>query len=539
MPNLYRIYHRLAQLGILIVISYCFCPQAAAQSWPWLTPVSGVGSETISGIVTRASDGPVICGHFQNELSIGNILETAEGNTDAFVAALDATGQEQWIFTASGAGADKSTDVSIDAENNIYWAGEYWFDGTFGSLTISTTKSSKAIFLLRMTNTGALNWISSIEGTGNKTLGAMTTDEEGNSYLTGNFSDSLFVENNVVLTATAEKDFFMLKFSPTGDFLWAKQAGIEGEIQPKRMRHQNDLIAVTGSMRGQYDFGTDTIQNNTNDSDAFLVVYNADGTVNWARKIGGVNDQNGSDIAFDNNDNIYAVGNFYGLIRLRTDLEIQSPNLNDNLYFIKYDLTGFPLLARSIGDLEIELSESLVFTNDRFYWSGFFKNSFNVDGFSLEATGDNFNSFILEIDTTAMVEEAYLVTSPETVLLAELVVDEQGQIFCGGALNGTATFNDQAELMTVNGFDSFVGQLTPLIVGTNEILEKQFKIYPNPTTEYFTIESPLDDLEIRVFTINGIEILKTNERVIDCRNWTSGLYILKDNFGSSHLLMKR
>ena len=540
MPNLYRIYNRLAQLGILIVLSYCFCPQTTAQTWPWLIPISGAGSETISGIATRTSDGPVICGHFQNELSIGNISETAEGNTDAFVTTLDTEGQAQWIFTASGAGADKSTDVSIDAADNIYWAGEYWFDGTFGNLTISTTKSSKAIFLLRLTNTGALNWIRSIEGTGNKILGAMTTDEEGNSYLTGNFSDSLFVENTMVLTATAEKDFFMLKFSPTGDFLWAKQAGIEGEIQPKRMRHQNDLIAITGSMRGRYDFGTDTIQNNTNDSDAFLVVYNGDGTVNWARKIGGVNDQNGSDIAFDNQNNIYAVGNFFGLIRLRTDLEIQSPNLNDNLYFIKYDPTGFPLLARSIGDLEIELSESLVFTNDRFYWSGFFKNSFSVDGFTAEATGDAFNTFILEIDTMAVVVEVHLVTSPETVLLSELAVDEQAQIYGGGALNGTATFNDQLELTTTDGFDGFVGQLTPLIVGTDEILglEKAFKIYPNPATEYLTIESPLNDLEIRVFTIDGREILKTKEQLIDCRDWPNGSYILKLNFGRSHMLIK-
>lgn len=539
MPNLYQKYKSLVRLGILILVSYCFCPQAVTQTWPWVTPVSGFGSETISGIKTRTDDGPVISGHFQNELSIGNILETAEGNTDAFVAALDETGQEQWIFTGTSAGADKSTDVSTDSENNVYWAGEYWFEGTFGELTLLSTKSSKAIFLARITTTGALDWIRSIEGTGNKILGAMTTDAAGNSYLTGNFSDSLFVENNLVLTAVAEKDFFILKFSPSGNFLWAEQSGITGEIQPKRMRYQNNLIAVTGSMRGRYDFGNDTIQNNTNDSDAFLAVYDADGNVNWARKIGGVNEQNGSDIAFDNDDNIYAVGNFFGLIRLRPDLEIQSPNLNDNLYFIKYDITGFPLLARSIGDLETELSESFVFTNDRFYWSGLFKNSFTVDGFSLETTGDDFNTFILEIDTTAIVQEVYLVTSPTTVLLSELAVDEQGQIFGGGALNGTAIFNDETALTTLDGFDSFVGQLTPLIVGTNEILEKKFKIYPNPATEYVTIESPLDDLEIRVFTINGIEILKTSERLIDCRNWLNGLYILKGNFGSSHLLIKK
>ncbi len=526
MPDFYQKYNRLFSLFILLLINWNFCPQVAAQTWPWITPVSGNGSETISGLTTRTDDGPVVCGHFQNELLIGNILESAAGNTDAFVVGLDAAGQEQWIVTGSSAGADRSVGVAKDAENNIYWAGEYWFDGYFGDLTLSTTKSSKAIFLLKVTSTGIPVWARSIEGTGNKILGAMTTDTEGNSYLSGNFSDSLFIENTILI-ATAEKDFFMLKFSDQGDLLWAEQAGIAGEIQPRRMCFKNDLIAITGSMRGSYDFGTDTIQNNTNDSDAFLAVYDLDGNVNWARKIGGVNEQAGSDVGFDDHGNIYAVGSFFGLIRLRADLEIQSPNLNDNLYFIKYNITGDPLAARSIGELEVELSESLVFANGHFYWSGFFKNSFNVDGFTLQAPGDDFNTFVLEIDTLATVLDVHVVTSSETVLLSELAADAQGQIFGGGALNGTAVFNDQQELSAANGFDGFVGQLTPLIVGTNEIFITSVKIYPNPATEYFNVEIPEDDLEIRVFTINGRQVLQTDQRKIDCRGWPNGMYVIK------------
>jgi len=526
-------------LGILFLVSSWFCPHAGAQTWPWVTSLSGNGSETVSGLTIRTNDGPVVCGHFQNDISIGDLSKQSIGNTDAFLVGLDGSGEEQWILTGNSAGADKSTDVSIDLENNIYWAGEYWFDAVFGNLTLSTTKSSKAIFILKATPSGEPIWAKSIEGTGNKILGAMTTDAEGNSYLSGNFSDSLFVEDTGLL-ASAEKDFFIIKISPSGDLLWARQAGISGEIQPHRMSTQNDLIVITGSMRGSYDFGIDTIQNNTNDSDAFLVAYDANGEVNWARKIGGVNEQAGSDVGFDDHGNVYAVGSFFGLIRLRTDLEIQSPNLNDNLYFIKYNALGFPMAARSIGNLEIELSESLVFANDRFYWSGFFKNNFEIDGFSLEADGDGFNTFILEIDTLATVLNVHLVTSPETVLLSSLAIDEEGKIFGGGALNGIATFNDQTEITATDGFDSFVGQLTPLIVGTEEeeIFTSSIKIFPNPATEFIQIETTLEDLEIRVYNVEGREILKTNDRKIDCFNWPTGAYFLKVNSVGNYLLVK-
>ena len=531
-------YNRFSSLSTLLFLVCWCCSQSVAQTWPWLISVSGSGSETISALTTRTNDGPVVCGHFQNELSIGNISETATGNTDAFVAGLDATGEVQWVRTGSSAGADKSEAVDTDFENNIYWAGEYWFNSVFGALTLSATKSAKAIFLLKLTPAGIPVWAKSIEGTGNKILSAMVTDQEGNSYLSGNFSDSLFIENEV-MTAVAEKDFFIIKFSPSGNLLWARQAGIAGEIQPRRMACQNNQIAITGSMRGRYDFGTDTIQNNTNDSDAFLVVYAVNGNVRWARKIGGVNEQAGSDVAFDNHDNIYAVGSFYGLIRLRPDLEIQSPNLNDNLYFIKYDVAGFPLAARSIGNLEIELSESLVFANDRFYWSGFFKNNFVVDGFSLQAGGADFNTFILEIDTLSTVLNVHIVTSPSTVLLSELVADAEGQIYCGGALNGTAIFNDQTELTAANSFDGFVGQLTPLIVSVEAVAEASIKIYPNPATDFIRIERPSENLKITVFAMDGREILQTNQQTIDCREWPNGIYILKTNSGGVYLLMKK
>lgn len=131
-------------------------------------------------------------------------------------------------------------------------------------------------------------------------------------------------------------------------------------------------------------------------------------------------------------------------------------------------------------------------------------------------------------------------TSSETVLLSSLAVDEDGKIFGGGALNGTATFNNQTEVTTTDGFDSFIGQLTPLIVNTveEEILTSSIKIFPNPATEYIQIETILEDLEIRVFNVEGREILKTNERMINCLNWPSGAYFLKMNSGENFLLVK-
>jgi len=508
---------------LLVVLLHCFfITKTDAQNWPWIMPISGAGNQTITGITTQPNTGIILtAGHFKNELTIDNSTEPAVGITDLFLAATNPDGVPLWVQTGHGLGANLSADVATDDQGQIYWAGTYWFTTDFGALSLTATKGAKALFLLKMDANGNPIWGQSIDGTGNKLLSAMIVDAAGNTYVTGNFSDSLFIEN-IVLTATAEKDFFIIKFAPDGNVLWTRQSGINGEIIPARMVYENNRIAVTGSMRGQYDFESDTIENNTNDSDAFVVVYDPDGAVEWARKIGGVNEQSGSDVAFDGAGNVYAVGSFFGLVRLRENLEIQTQNLNENFYLVKYNGVGDPLAARSIGGLELELSQALRIVNDRLYWCGYFRDGFTVDGFTLTADGTNFNSFVLELNTDLVVQAVYPVTSEAVVLLTELTALPTGELFVGGSLNGTADF-EGTFLSTTDGYDSFVGKLNTTLTDTKMPLSAGINIYPNPAQDWVRLETE-EVIATRVYTVTGTLILETMDKEIDCSEWRSGVY---------------
>lgn len=519
-------------LLLFVLLTCFFIIKMDAQNWPWISPVAGAGNQTITSITIQPGTGNILtAGHFRNELSIGDNTTSSDGATDLFLIANSPDGVPLWSQTGHSPGADLSSDVAADNEGNIFWAGTFWFTTDFEGISLSAAKSNKALFLLKLDADGNLIWGKSIEGTDNKILSAMTADPAGNTYLTGNFSDSLFVDSRV-LTATAEKDFFIAKFAPDGTVIWVEQAGISGEIIPARMVYDEDRIAVTGSMRGQYDFGTDTIKNNTNDSDGFLVVYNSDGEVGWGRKIGGVNEQDGSDTGFDEAGNVYAAGSFFGLVRLGQGLEIQTQNLNENLYIIKYDPTGHPLMARSIGGLDLELSQSLDIVDNRMYWCGYFRDEFEVDGFTLTAGETDFSSFVLELNTDAFVLAAHSVNSEATVLLTHLTALSDGTVYLGGSLNGTASFAGTT-LTASDGYDSFVGKLNATLTSVENTIARKVRIFPNPAKDMIRINEA-DIVSVQVYSAAGNLILETPQKEINCSAWVSGVYyfLIKTKAGS-------
>ena len=80
------------------------------------------------------------------------------------------------------------------------------------------------------------------------------------------------------------------------------------------------------------------------------------------------------------------------------------------------------------------------------------------------------------------------------------------------------------------------------VSGTNDLIEEQFTIYPNPVSDILNITSQSSDLRIKSTTIYDTEgrlIIQNNERSsIDVSNLVRGIYILKVENTNSKVLMK-
>lgn len=142
----------------------------------------------------------------------------------------------------------------------------------------------------------------------------VTSDAQGFAYITGKFSGSASFENTTI-NSTGLADFYVAKYSPSGNLVWLKQAGSfspVGKIFGKALDVSlNGDIYVTGYFDSIINFGNGiTISANGNAYDMFIAKYNSSGIIQWAVKCGGIEQDYVDDIAVDNAGNIYITGQF-------------------------------------------------------------------------------------------------------------------------------------------------------------------------------------------------------------------------------------
>ncbi len=123
-----------------------------------------------------------------------------------------------------------------------------------------------------------------------------------------------------------------------------------------------------------------------------------------------------------------------------------------------------------------------------------------------------------------------------------LIALTQDSIFIGSAkiTNGSASilipassaFAPITVVGTLQNFKPYEGEITILQgVGLKSLNKSNFKLYPNPVKDNFTIQSSINNYEISLYTIGGQnvmqeEIIGMQTKVISCEGLPNGVYFL-------------
>ena len=84
---------------------------------------------------------------------------------------------------------------------------------------------------------------------------------------------------------------------------------------------------------------------------------------------------------------------------------------------------------------------------------------------------------------------------------------------------------------------------TPTTLSTDDVnlLDKNIKLYPNPTYETIQFSDLKESKNYIIYNVTGMKIKKgiiSNNEQIDIRDFTNGLYLLKFEDGSTFKLIK-
>ncbi len=198
----------------------------------------------------QTKDGGYILGGYSNSLSSGEKTDANSGIGDFWILKIDSAGSIQWQKTYGGNG-DNQLYVIHQTQDGGYIAG-----GNSNSTTPLTSmggnvRSGTDFWVLKMDEKGAIIWSETYDF-GKVDILTSLVENKDHTYLIGGYAQN---QTNSTLEKTLKpqqgiNDYIALKISETGEILWEKTVGSDGEDILKKLIETRDggyLMAGTSN----------------------------------------------------------------------------------------------------------------------------------------------------------------------------------------------------------------------------------------------------------------------------------------------------
>jgi hypothetical protein len=261
---------------------------------------------------------------------------------------------QNWIWgRGASAGGAEGYDVCTDQSGNSCLVGSYNGNGlTFGSQPIfNSNNGTLDFFIVKYDNAGNVMWAKDGGDTGAESAYSVIADDSGNFYATGSFTSLNFSLGNNNLNCQGQSDIFIVKYNSQGNVIWARSAGNMGSEEGKAITfdHFTSSVIVTGFYNSSsLSFGPYTVNGNGN-KNIFAVKYDAGGAVMWAKSGNGINDDIGFGIASDNSGNVFITGYMQSQTLTFGTTIINSSVSSPKSFLVKLDATGNSIWGTCAG----------------------------------------------------------------------------------------------------------------------------------------------------------------------------------------------
>ena len=345
-------------LGILVVVSSSI---AQTSEWLWARGATGPvpnGQEGLN-VATDKSDNVYLVGFFSGSFIAFGEDTIQNPDPSSFIAYLvkySSTGQVLWSRGTTGAIA-VIYGVATDHDNNVYISGymqeNHGDSVVFGNLVLPTAHSVN-FFLVKYDSAGTVLWAKSDTNYSHVSEGqSVTTDINGNVYITGVFSTAVTFDSTTLLDASPNGILasFITKYNTAGHLVWARSAiGQNGAIANSIATDINGNVYITGD-GDSVNFGNGVNAypaTNGTGSDFFLAKYNNSGTAQWARHSdNGGTSATGNYVISDNKGHVYVTGHYASDSMVIGSLTMYNSHVGNQTFFVaQYDTSGTPLWVR-------------------------------------------------------------------------------------------------------------------------------------------------------------------------------------------------
>ncbi len=230
---------------------------------------------------------------------VGVVNLTSSGGRDAYVLKLDAAGALAWVRSFPSTFRSAASSVAVDTAGNLAVGGSFSgavdFDPALGTASLVAQGSGDG-FVVRFDAAGGYLWSERFGGLGEDAVRDVAVDAAGSVLAVGE-TETIWEERGFV----AKRDSFGLP-------LWTVGFAGSGESTATSVAVTADGAAIVG---GEYEWTVDlggVLLTSMGQEDGFVVRYAADGTVDWARAVGGLGEDSVAGVATGLDGSIVVVG---------------------------------------------------------------------------------------------------------------------------------------------------------------------------------------------------------------------------------------
>lgn len=287
-----------------------------------------------------------------------------------------------WLWAKSAGEnnySDNGRNISIDANGNVFVVGYFQSPViTFGNFTLynaDVTGYSNDVFIVKYSSTGNVLWAKSAGGNSWDEGYGICVDANGNAIITGRFQSDSIIFSGFTLLNAGGNDIFLTKYDPSGNVIWSKREGGSSFERGYAVKtDSSNNILLTGIFYSPIIvFGNDTLVNSGNNVDVFIAKYDSYGNSLWARS---AKDAASYSVCIDAQENVVVAGWFNGSTISFGNYTLTNASNASDIFIVKYDAFGNVLWAKSAGGTNEDKCNGITTdASGNTFITGYFKSS--------------------------------------------------------------------------------------------------------------------------------------------------------------------
>lgn len=301
-------------------------------------------------------------------------------------------------------------------------------------------------------------WAAAAAGPNYDAGAAAVLDAGGHTVVAGPFVDSIRVGTNVLASPLGYSGFFVARYDPAGQVLWAQAGGTSGHCYGFRLAVDTEgHVLLTGLFRGQFAIGPYTLSYDGWHDCIVIVKFHRDGRVLWAQQADGVSEDSSFASTVDPAGNVYLTGALPGNGQIGS-IPLFSRGGHD-VFVAKLDPAGAVLWVQQAGGPDLDESRDLAVDGaGHVYVTGSFSGTAQFDEtHAVTSAGGSQDVFLAKYDAAGRLVWVTRGGGPDRDLGQHLKVDAAGRAYLAGTFRDTATFGS-VTLNTTGEEDIFLVQ---------------------------------------------------------------------------------